>query len=162
MPSLHDDDEELPPPSEPSVGWALGLGFVGGSVGGVAMIFIAAEIARRLRFDPDLVRAIGRAAHLSGEDPLTATIALAVGVGGLTGLALGAALRHAGRLIARVLAGVILAAALWTFVHAFVLKAFAPRLGALPFGPMVAGAVAYGLCVAMLRPPKKRVPHPEG
>jgi hypothetical protein len=28
-------------------------------------------------------------------------------------------------------------------------------LGALPFGPMVLGAVVYGLCVAILPPPRK-------
>ena len=70
---------------------------------------------------------------------------------------LGALMRHTQRVIARLLVGALFAPVVWTLVHAFVLKSFAAAtLGALPFGPMVAGAAVYGICVALLPPPRRR------
>jgi hypothetical protein len=145
-----------PPPPKPegSLGWAIGLGGLGGGVGGGAMLVIAGELAQRMRTNMDVVRTVGNTVRVLA-DPFLAGIVVGVVLGAVSGAAIGALMRHSMRFTARVLAGVILAPVLWTLVHAFVLKSFAPNLGALPFGPMAAGAVAYGLCIALLRPPQK-------
>jgi hypothetical protein len=70
----------------------------------------------------------------------------------------GALMRHTLRIIARLLASVLLAVVLWTLVHAFVFKSYAgTSLGALPFGPLIAGAAVFGICVAILRPPRRAI-----
>jgi hypothetical protein len=138
-------------------GWALVLGGIGGGIGGAAMMLASAEVAQRLRIDVDVVRTVGRCAHGLAGDPFEAGMGLAIGIGAVLGVPLGGLLRYSLRLVARVLAAPLLAAVLWTLVHAFLFKSFAPHsLGALPFAPMVVGAAVYGLCVAILRPPRRR------
>lgn len=140
------------------LGWALVLGGIGGGIGGFAMMYAAADVARRLRIDVDVVRTVGRpAAHALAAEPFDAGMAVAIGVGAVVGVAFGALLRYSLRIRARLLAAPLLAIVLWTLVHAFLFKSFAPRsLGALPFAPMVIGAAVYGLCIAILRPPRRR------
>lgn len=145
----------LPPPDEADPKLALVFGALSGGAGGAAMIFVADALARRQGVGIDIVRTVGRAARF-GSDPYVVGIGVAVAIGVVVGLAFGALLRHARRFIARALAGVLFAAILWTLVHAFVLKSFAPTtLGALPVLPMVVGASLLGLAVALLRPPRR-------
>jgi hypothetical protein len=140
-----------------SLGWALLLGAIGGAGGGAAMMVASGEVARRLHLDVDIVGMVGRGVHLLGDDPFKAGIGVGIALGAVAGIVFGGVLRHSHRLVARMLAAPLLAAVVWTFVHAFVLKTWAPRLGSLPFAPMVIGALAYGLCVAILPPPRRRI-----
>jgi hypothetical protein len=162
-----------PPPSDPAPSdaaplalaeleghprWALALGAIGGAGGGAAMMFVAVEVARRLRLDADIIGTIGRGARPLGDDPFVVGLGVAIVIGSAVGMVFGVLMRHSVRLIARLLAGVLLAVVLWTFVHAFVFKSFAAAsLGALPLGPMLAGATVFGICIALLRPPRRRV-----
>jgi hypothetical protein len=139
------------------LGWAMVLGGIGGGAGGAAMLLTAGRVAERLRLDVDVVRTIGGTIHLLAIEPYDAGMGVAIGIGLVLGVLLGGLLRYSLRLIARVLAAPLLAAVLWTLVHAFLFKSFAPRsLGALPFAPMVIGAAVYGLCIAVLRPPRAK------
>lgn len=154
------DAEDAPAPSEleGDPKWALAFGALSGGAGAAAMIFVAAEISRRRGIDIDVIRTIGRGGRVLSDDAFVIGIAVAVVVGIFVGMLFGALMRHARRPLARVLAGMLLAVGLWTLVHAFVLKSFAPTsLGNLPFGPMIAGASLFGLCVAILRPPARRI-----
>ena len=123
---------EPPPASAPMLAerggdprWALVLGGVSGGVGGAAMMFVAAEVARRLRLDVDIIGTIGRGARILGDDSYKLGLAVSVAVGCVVGMIFGALMRHTVRMIARLLASVMLAIVLWTLVHAFVFKSFA-------------------------------------
>lgn len=152
-----------PPDSTPirvekvgQLSWALGIGAVGGAGGGVAMMFVAREVARRLAIPVDVVRTVGGGARALFADAYVGGLVLASVVGALVGMLIGALMRYTLRVVPRVLAGALLAPVLWTLVQAFVLKSFAPNtLGALPFGPMVVGAAVYGICVAVIPPPRR-------
>jgi hypothetical protein len=156
---IEDDDlvlAGLPTPGG-GLGWAFVLGGIGGGIGGAAMMFAAAAAARRLHVDVDVVRTIGRTVRVLPVDPHEAGMGLAIVLGVVVGVLFGALLRYSRRFIARLVAAPLLAAVLWTLVHAFLFKSFAPHsLGALPFAPMVIGAAVYGLCIAILRPPRPR------
>jgi hypothetical protein len=159
-PPAPEPEESIPPPPPPEGDptWAVIVGAATGAIGGAAMLIIAGEVARRFRPDIDVIRTFGRAAHALGNDPFIAGFILAVGVGAALGALLGTLMRHLLRIRARMLAAGILAPVLWTLLHAFVLKPFSPGLGALPFGPLAAGALAYGLCIAIVPPMRKRIP----
>jgi hypothetical protein len=135
--------------------WTLALGGVSGAIGAVAMMFVATEIARRLRLDADVIRTIGHSARALGADPFVVGVGVSAAVGSVVGVIFGALMRHTRRIIARLLAGMMLGVVLWTLVHAFVFKSFAAAsLGALPFVPLIAGAAVFGICVAIARPPR--------
>ncbi len=120
------------------------------------MLFVARAAARRFTVDADIVGTVGRSAAV-GVDTFTGGLVVAGAIGAVLGALFGALLRYNLRVVPRLLASALLASVLWTFVHAFVLKSFAPStLGALPFGPMIAGAAVYGMCVAILPPPRER------
>jgi len=136
--------------------WAVGLGLFAGAVGAAAMICTASAIARQLHLSVDILRTIGAITPLFGESALRTSLVLGGVVGALVGAGLGALMRYSLRLTARVLSGLILAPVLWTLAQAFLIAPFAPSLRALPFGPMVAGALVYGLCIALARPPRGR------
>lgn len=157
-------DRVSDPPDEPvgriekvgQLSWAVGLGLVGGASGGVAMMFVAREFARRLAIQVDVVRTIGHGARALFADAYVGGLVLSAVVGALVGMLMGALMRYTLRVVPRVLAAALLAPVLWTLLQAFVLKSFAPStLGALPFGPMIAGAAVYGICVALIPPPRR-------
>jgi hypothetical protein len=140
--------------AEGQLTWAVGLGLFAGALGGAAMIGTANAIARQVHLSVDILQTIGGITPLFGESALRTSLVLGGVVGALVGAGLGALMRYSLRLTARVLSGLILAPALWTLAHAFLIKPFAPSLRALPFGPMVAGALVYGLCIALVKPPR--------
>jgi hypothetical protein len=156
----HSAAQRVSTPSPPSVseptrpegrrGWAMTLGALGGAGGGAAMLVVAQQIAARLGSTVDIVGTIGRPA-MRFTDARTGGFAIAIATGAVVGIAIGALFRHSLRIFPRILAGALLASVLWTLVQAFVLTKLA-----LPFGPMVAGAAVYGICVALIPPPKKR------
>jgi NhaP-type Na+/H+ or K+/H+ antiporter len=75
----------------------------------------------------------------------------------VTGIVLGAVLGYLSRRLIRIFPRLVffcsLLPILWIFVHAFVLRRFAPSLAeTLPFGPLAAGAVVYGIFLAVAAP----------
>ncbi len=148
-----------PQPSriEGSKGWAMILGALGGAGGGIAMLFVAREIARRTGSTVDIIGTIGHGARRF-TDEHTGGLAIAIVLGAILGIGIGALFRHSLRIVPRVLAGALLASVLWTLVQAFLLVG---ALGSLPFGAMVAGAAVYGVCVAIIPPPKRRYVLPD-
>lgn len=146
----------LRPKAKGRLGFALVFAAIGGAGGAVAMLLVAEEIARRFAMKVDIVGTFGRGA-MGMTDPRTGGFAIAIVFGVLVGMLFGALMRYSLRFVSRVLAGALLAPVLWTLVHAFVFTKFAPTsLGALPFGPMAAGAAVYGICVALLPPPREK------
>lgn len=145
----------VPPKDRGSLEWALGLGFFGGAAGGAAMVFVADWLARRyVPGGTPVAGTIGQHVPLFEGDAFAGAMAVGIVIGAALGVPIGALLRYTLRMVARLLAGGLLAPVLWILVHAFVLKSFAPRLASLPIGPMLAGAAVYGLCLALLRPPR--------
>jgi hypothetical protein len=142
--------------------WAALFGLVGGAAGGPVMLYAAGALAKQLRQDTDIVRTLGsaipHAAAFGDDGAWTGGLALAAGAGALVGLLLGALMQHVLRVPSRVFIGVIVGPVLWIAVDAFALRHFAPTLArALPLLPMIAGAAAYGACVALIPPLRKRV-----
>jgi hypothetical protein len=159
MSSTH-DSQSLELALEGHLGWALLLSGVTGGAGGAAMLLVATETVRRWHLSTDVVRVIGAAgrAPALGLDSFHGGYAIAIVVGGLVGMMMGALMRYSLRVVARILTGILLAPVVWILIHAFVFKAMAPStLGALPFGPMIAGAIAYGICVALIPPPRRKI-----
>ena len=78
-------------------------------------------------------------------------------MGAFVGVLFGGLMRYSLRVRSRIHAGAILGIALWVFVQAFILQRLGSSLGALPLVPMLAGAAIYGLCAAILPPPRRRV-----
>jgi hypothetical protein len=144
------------PKAKGRLGFALAFGVIGGGGGAVAMLLVAEELVRRFGMKADVVATFGRGA-MGLADPRKGGFAIAIACGVLVGVLFGALMRYSLRVVSRLLAGALLAPVLWTLVHAFVFTSFAPTtLGALPFGPLVAGAAVYGLCVAILPPPREK------
>jgi hypothetical protein len=142
-------------PTAGRLGWAILLGAIGGGGGGAAMLFLSAELARRFGSRVDVVHTIGANARAFMGEREGALVIFVV-LGAFTGTLLGALFRYSLRLVPRLLAGALLAPVLWTLFQAFVFPTFAPHsLAALPFGAMAAGAAVYGMCVALLRPPRE-------
>jgi hypothetical protein len=140
-------------------GWAALFGLVGGAAGALAMLYAASQVAKYLRLDVDIVRTLGSAAPLAafGNDGIrNAGFAVALAAGALVGAVLGLLLMYVLGVFSRVLIGAILGPVLWTLVHAFLLRRYTPMLAqALPFVPMAVGAVAYGICMAVIPPLRK-------
>lgn len=73
------------------------------------------------------------------------------------GILLGAVLGYASRRLLRILPRLVffcsLLPVIWIFIHAFILRRFAPGLAeTLPFGPLAAGALVYGIFLAVAAP----------
>lgn len=162
--SWFDEPAALPSPSAPPASpapaegsdprRAFALGALGGAFGAAAMVIVAAELCRRLRIDADVIGTVARSAHVRVQSPFVLGVGVAVAIGAVVGAVFGGLMRHTRRVVARLLAGVMLADVVWTLVRAFVLPSFAPAsLGQLPFGPLLLGATLFGLCVGVARPP---------
>jgi hypothetical protein len=84
-------------------------------------------------------------------------VALAAVVGALLGWLLGRLTRRLFPLLPRIFFGATLAPALCTLVYAFVLLRVAPSVvHAVPFMASALGAMAYGVCVALVPPIRRR------
>jgi hypothetical protein len=146
-----------PPKARGRFAWALGFGAIGGVVGGPFMLLAASAIARRVGIDLDAAQVVGEIVRAWTSDAFTAGLALAAIIGAAFGALFGLLTRYSLRLPSRALTGVLLAPTVWTLFQAFVFKTYASAtLGALPFGPMVIGAAAFGLCTTILPPPRTR------
>ena len=130
------------------------------------MVHVAKVIGDRwppFRSEIDVVHAAGRLTP-SGvfESEYAAGVVVAAVLGGAVGALLGVLLRRLFPIWARVLASSVLLAAIWIALQAFLLRRFGPPFGTLPLAPMVAGTVAFGACVGLLRPRRRRPALVEG
>ena len=137
-------------------GWSLLLGFLSGGLGGIAMLSLAQHVLTLRGFNVDLAELLSSSRGFAAVQLGTARQEAFVGAG-LIGAALGAPLgylaRRLVRLVPRVLFFALLTPILWTFVHACLLGTLAPEVArSLPFVPLVAGACAYALCMAIVPP----------
>lgn len=158
-----------PPPSiePPSVeviatpGWSTCLGALSGGLGGMIMLIVAQGVLALGHSSVDLVRGLGRV--IAGDngnlgDPRVVGILAAAMMGALLGAPLGFMTRRLLRVVPRMLFFTLLLPTLWLFLRALVIgKLAAGVASALPFGPLVAGLVVYGVCVAVVTPPYIRL-----
>jgi hypothetical protein len=158
-----------PPPSfePPSIeiiatpGWSTLLGALSGGLGGIIMLIVAQGVLVLGHSSVDLVRGLGRA--IAGDngnvgDPRIVAILAAAAMGALLGAPLGFMTRRLLRIVPRVLFFTLLLPTLWLFLRALIIgKLAADKASALPFGPLVAGLVFYGVCVAVVTPPHIRL-----
>jgi hypothetical protein len=153
--------DEIASHTEGRPAWAALFGLIGGAAGGPVMLYAARALAKQLRQDIDIVRTLGSAiphAAFGDDGAWAGGLALAAGAGALVGLMLGALMQHVSRVAARIFIGLIIGPVLWIAVDAFALRHFAPTLAhALPVVPMIVGAAAYGACVALIPPLRRRV-----
>jgi hypothetical protein len=134
-------------------------GALAGVAGGVLALGLADAAANRARFveHARIVLGQGHSVGLATPAMTREWIAFAALVGLLAGALFGRLTRRLFPLVPRVLFGVVLVPSLWTMVYAFGVLRFAPRLALVgPFGPTLLGALAFGLCVALARPIRRR------
>jgi hypothetical protein len=134
-------------------------GGVAGVLGAWLAFAIAEGIEDRARLVAYLRVAVGQgsSAAVSSAAASPATVWLAIALVGVLGLLPGAGLgwlmRRLHGAVARVVFGAVLVPSVWIAIDAFGLLRFAPRLADLvPFVPWLAGAVAYGVSVALAGP----------
>jgi hypothetical protein len=160
------DSPSLPPPSSVAhgalakpighSGWSVFLGAVSGAIGGAAMLALTEYLLKMKQSTVDLAEllsSLASRAHLDFGSPRQAGFAVAIAMGALLGAPLGYLARRLVRIVPRLLFFMILMPVLWLFTQACVLSRVTPELAtALPFGPLVLGALAYGLCVGLIPP----------
>jgi hypothetical protein len=122
------------------------------------MIIVSQSILDVRHSSIDVVRLLGRgAAHafVNFADPRIGGILGAAAIGAMLGAPLGLMSRRLLRLVPRVLFFTLLVSALWIFFRALVIGKVAPELAAeLPFGPLLVGSIMYGVCLAVVAPPR--------
>ena len=139
-------------------GWSAWLGALTGGLGGVVMIIVAQSILAVRHSNIDVVRLLGRgAAHvfIRFADARIGGILGAAAIGAMLGAPLGLMTRRLLRIAPRLLFFTLLMSGLWLFVRTLVIEKMAAGLaGELPFGPLLVGSVAYGVCIAVAAPPR--------
>lgn len=157
LPSSHHHE---PPRPSGGLGSAAVFGAIAGGVGGAAM-FAAARAVGQLEHIPgdfaaDLARHLTPAA-LGSLGSAASGLVSVIAIGALAGLLFGMLTRHLLRVLPRMLFFGLLMPILWILLQAFVVRRFMPALaGSLPLLPLSAGAVVYGLCLAVARPLRAR------
>ena len=134
------------------------LGTLSGALGGVIMLIVTQSVLGLRHPSLDLVRDLGgTAARALGafSDPRVGGVVSAAVVGALLGAPLGFMARRLLRIVPRLLFFTLLLPMLWLFVRALVIgKMAAGVAGELPFAPLLVGWVAYGICLAVVVPPR--------
>jgi hypothetical protein len=129
-------------------------GAVTGALGGVVALAVAAASLDRLRLAEHVRVAFGQAS-LASETPrfVWLCVAMAAASGMLVGAGLGWLMRRLHGRVARIVFAAVLVPSLWIVLDAFVLGRFAPHVAAAArFLPSLLGAIAYGVCMGMVRP----------
>jgi hypothetical protein len=142
-------------------GWAALFGAVTGAFGGFAMLAVA-EYTLHVQGAtvnlPELLSILVTRAGLDLGSARHEGFAAAIVIGALLGAPLGYLARRLVRIVPRVLFFAILAPVAWIFVQACIMGRLTPGLATLlPFGPLVLGALAYGLCIALVPPIREQV-----
>jgi hypothetical protein len=130
------------PPARPAGDplWSTLSGGVAGALAGALLLSIAFCLGGGRGVGPGIVATLG---------------------GALAGSLMGRVMRRLVRTIPRMAFGAILAAALWVFADAFILRRFSPELtSGLSFGSSILFALAYGACVGAF--PAARVREEQG
>jgi hypothetical protein len=154
---LDADDEDDVAPLEPVPGDPA-RSAIAGACAGLLGAWLALGLVEGLENHTRLVEylrvAIGSASSMdTSAASVWKVIALAGLAGMLPGAGLGWLMRRLHGLVARVVFGAVLVPSVWIAVDAFGIQRFAPRYAELvPFVPWLLGAVAYGVCVALVRP----------
>ncbi|GAC1351851.1 MAG: hypothetical protein NVSMB1_08870 [Polyangiales bacterium] len=158
--SLPPSENPLPPVAIGHPVWSALVGLVTGGIGGVALVEAANYVNQQQHGSVDIVRAIGAQwMHASPSSPGTVTAGLvcAAVVGAVVGAAFGRLTRRLFSIVGRMIFAIIFAPAVWTLAHVFLLRRLAPSLAQLlPYLPMIAGTVAYAVCVAIVPPIRAR------
>lgn len=143
-----------PPPRVGRLTLSAAFGLIAGGVGGAAMVGVAQGLAHLEHVPTAFLSALTPAA-LRGLGPAQAPALVAAALAGaVVGLPLGLLTRRLLRLLPRVLFFALFMAAAWIGIQALIIPHVAPALSQhLPFLPLCAGAIAYGLCLALARPP---------
>lgn len=143
-----------PPPRIGRLAPSAAFGLIAGGVGGVAMVGVTRGLLHIQHVSTGFLSALAPAA-LRGLGPAAAPeLATAALLGALAGLPLGLLTRRLLGVPARMLFFTLSMAAAWIGIQALIIPRVAPALSRhLPFLPLCAGAIAYGLCVALARPP---------
>jgi hypothetical protein len=138
--------------------WSTISGAVGGALGGVAMVAAAHGIAHWQHGDLDYFELTGKAAHLFPGFGATALSggAFAALIGALVGGMLGCLSRRATRILPRLLFFMTLTPIAWILVQAFVIRPLSVWSQTMPAAPWLAGALVYGICLALTPPIVRR------
>jgi hypothetical protein len=160
---------ELPPISERAVvvrspighsGWSIVLGALAGALGGLSMLAVTEQVLHHQHSALDLASMLGSKGALAKlwlTSDRQAGFAVAAALGAAAGAPLGFLARRLLRIAPRLLFFILFAPILWTFVQACVMTRLAPWLAAnLPFIPLAAGALVYGVCIALVPPIRAR------
>jgi hypothetical protein len=136
------------------------LGTLSGALGGVIMLIVTQSVLAARHSSVDLVRDLGgTAAHALAafSDPRVAGVVSAGVIGASLGAPLGFITRRLLRIVPRLLFFTLLLPMLWLFVRALVIGKMAPGVAVeLPFAPLLIGWVVYGICIAVVAPPRAR------
>ena len=153
----------IAPPASVAIASAAssaGLGTLSGALGGVIMLIVTQSVLVVRHSNVDLVRGLGgMAAHALGafSDPRVGGVVSAAVTGALLGAPLGFMARRLLRIVPRLLFFTLLLPILWLFVRALIIgKVAAGTAVELPFAPLLVGWVVYGICVAVVAPPRAR------
>jgi hypothetical protein len=134
--------------------WSGVAGAVAGAFGGVVALGTTDWMVNHGQLTVHWRIAVGQASAAS-IDPVAvrASVALAALAGAILGWLFGGLTRRLFPVVPRIVFGAIVTPALCTVVYAFILPRFAPAfLNAVPFTPLMLGALAYGVCVALMPP----------
>ncbi|MGZ3418050.1 MAG: hypothetical protein ACXWUG_03180 [Polyangiales bacterium] len=130
-------------------------GAISGSVGGAAMLSVAALLAKT-----DLPTTIGSMVSrgwLEGTPAFAAAWVFVMLVGAVIGGGFAQLTRRLRNLPALLCFGMLLSGTAWLFLQLVVLQRFAPAIShALPAAPMLLGAIAFGLVTALQLPLRTR------
>jgi hypothetical protein len=130
-------------------------GGISGGLGAFLMVLAVQALLFVRHARLDFVRWLGRGAGALGLgmiDPRVFGLAVATLAGAVLGALLGLVTRRLVRVVPRLVFFVLFPPVLLLFVQAVAGK-IAPWLAAeLPFGPLLAGAVVYGTCIAIVLP----------
>lgn len=124
-------------------------------------MFVSAATLAHLEHRPagavhELFRWLTPAIGGLGSGPVLQFITPAL-VGAIAGLPLGLLTRRLLKLVPRLLFFALFMVAVWILVDALVIPRLAPAMSQrLPFIPLMVGAIAYGVCLAIARPPALR------
>jgi hypothetical protein len=140
--------------------WSILFGTLAGGAGGLAMLAVAQHLLARQGSAVDLTRMLSdtlSAAGIRFGDVQEQGYALAGVLGAFAGASFGYLARRLLRVVPRLLFFAIVGPVAWLFLQTCVLTRLAPALAAsLPFGPLAIGALAYGMCLAIVPPIRAR------
>jgi hypothetical protein len=155
VPNIYEVEEEMIVVRADGESHPVSSGAISGSVGGAAMLTVAALLAKT-----DLPTTIGSVisrGHLAGTPAFAAAWVFVMAVGAALGAGFGHLTRRLRNLPALLCFGMLLSGAGWMCLQTLLLNRVAPAVShALPIVPMILGAMAFGLVTALQLPLRTR------